>query len=346
MLKKKLKTSNPNHWKKNAVYVLLLISNIILCIGLIDYYSKVGVSIHITHFEEIAAVIAAICILGFISLRLPKIKDLGEHYIYGISYILIICAIGLMTSYFDEKIDASVIFGPYLEMFKILCAVLIFILLATNLKAFKELLDGKFSRKNVLICLAIFIAVGLFASYAHIDVDGLPANIRCIVVMISGLFGGPFLGIPVGIISGAYRYTLGGATALPCAISTVISGIIGSLIFIWNDMKFPGIIESIVLMSLFTGFEMLMIVLLTPPDISFPFVRNVYPIMLFASIIGMLLFSIVIQEARAKMTPETSYEEQKIMEFEEKFKKQFANNEELRGEIEKLKGEIEELKKK
>ena len=44
-----------------------------------------------------------------------------------------------MTSYFDEKIDASVFFGPYLEMFKILCAVLIFILLATNLKAFKEL---------------------------------------------------------------------------------------------------------------------------------------------------------------------------------------------------------------
>ena len=346
MLKKKLKTSNGNQWKKNAVYVLLLISNIILYIGLISYYSKVGVNIHITHFEDVAAVIATICILGFISLRLPKIKDLGEHSIYGISYILIICAIGIMTSYFDDKIDASVFFGPYLEMFKILCAVLIFILLAYHLKPFKELLDGKFTRKNILTCLAIFVAVGLFASYAHIDVDGIPANIRCIVVMISGLFGGPVLGIPVGIISGAYRYTLGGATALPCALSTVISGVIGSLIFIWNDRKFPGTIEAIVLMSLFTGFEMLMIVIMTPPDISFPFVRNIYPIMLFASIIGMLLFSIVIQEARAKMTPEISYEEQKIREFEEEFKKQSDNNEQLKGEIEKLKDEIEKLKKR
>ena len=60
----------------------------------------------------------------------------------------------------------------------------------------------------------------------------------------------------------------------------------------------------------------------------------------------MLLFSIVIQEARAKMTPEISYEEQKIMEFEEELKKQSADNEELRGEIEKLKDEIEDLKKK
>lgn len=342
----KLMTSCKSNPKKSAIYILLLISNIVLFIGLIDYYSKVGVNIYVDHFEDIAAVIATMCILGFISLRLPKIRDHGNRNLNGIVYMLIICVIGLMTSYFDDKIDTSLFFGPYLEMFKILCAVLIFVLLATNLKAFKEIADGKFTRKNRIICLAIFLAVGLFASYAHVTTDGIPANIRCLVVMISGLFGGPFVGIPVGLISGAYRYSLGGTTAIPCAISTVLSGAIGSLIFIWNDRKFPGTVESIILMSLFTGFEMMMVVILTPADISFPFVRNVYPIMLFASIIGMLLFSILIQEARESVNPTLSYEKQKIKEFEEELEKHHLHNEELKDEIKKLKDEINELKKR
>ena len=35
-----------------------------------------------------------------------------------------------------------------------------------------------------------------------------------------------------------------------------------------------------------------------PPDISFPFIKDIYPIMLFASFAGMILFSIVIKELR------------------------------------------------
>ena len=83
--------------------------------------------------------------------------------------------------------------------------------------------------------LFIFTILGLVASRWCVNINNILANVRCLVVMISGLFGDPFVGIPVGIISGAYRFTLGGVTAIPCAISTVISGVIGSLIFIWNN---------------------------------------------------------------------------------------------------------------
>lgn len=227
---------------------------------------------------------------------------------------------------------------PYLEMFKYLSAVLIFILIATNIKSFKEILRGNHTRKNQLTCLIIFMLIGLFASYVHMTINNTPANIRCLVVMISGLFGGPFVGIPVGITSAAYRYTLGGITALPCSISTVISGIIGSLIFLWNDKKFPKTGEAIVLMFLFTGFEMMMIVLLTPPDISFPFVKDIYPIMLFASVVGMFLFTIVVREERRKINPKLSDEELKIREIENELK-------ENAEKIEKLENEIKELKK-
>ena len=330
MLKKIFDTSNKNRMKKNSIYILLFISNVALFTGLINYFFNIGFNIDFSSFEDVSAIIASIIILGFISFRLPKIREWGDSPIYGMTNLILICAIGILTAHFTGKLNMPTLLDPYLEMFKYLSAVLIFILIAMNIKPFKEILRGKYTRKNQLICLVIFILIGLFASYVHMNINNAPANIRCLVVMISGLFGGPIVGIPVGIISGAYRYTLGGVTALPCAISTMISGIIGSLIFIWNDKKFPGFGEAILLMAMFTGFEMLMIVILTPPDISFPFVKDIYPVMLFASVVGMILFSIVIREERQKINPELSDEELKINEME--------------NEIESLKQEMKELK--
>ena len=326
MLKERLKHKNKNYLKMNMLFLLLIISNIILLIGLINYYSTIGININFDFFNDLSAVIATIILLGFISAKLPKLKDLGDSPLYGMAYLIIICVIGLMTSYFTGKINTPELFGPYLNMFKMLCAVLIFVLIATNLKSFKAVLHGEYDRKNLIVCFVIFTILGLVASRWVVTINDTPANVRCLIVMISGLFGGPYLGIPVGIISGAYRFTLGGTTALPCAISTVISGVVGSLIFIWNDKKFPRTIAAITLMFLFTGFEMLMIVILTPEGISFPYLRNIYPIMVFA---------IVVREKRQNSASSISYEERKINELRNEYDEV----------IEDLRKEIQELKK-
>ena len=336
MLKEKLK-NNRNFQKITLIYLLLLISNIVLVIGLIYYYSKVNIKIEIETIDNLFTILATILILAFISSRLPRLRERGSS-LYDIGYLVIITVVGLMTSYFNSNVDETMIFGPFLEMFKVLSVIILFILLATKLRPFKEMLHGKFTKKNQIICLIVFTALGLFASNYHTYIGDTPANVRCMVVMISGLFGGPFIGIPVGLISGAYRFTLGGATAVPCAISTVISGIIGSLIFMWNDKKFPKTLSAILLMFLFTGFEMLMIVIMSPPDISFPFIHTVYPIMLFASVIGIILVSIVIKEERQKSNPSLSPEEKKILKLENKLAK---TNE----KVEKLESKIEDLKK-
>ena len=320
------------------LYILLLISNIILFIGLINYLPKFGAtSFNLDRFEEYSAIIAAMITLGYISTKVPKIKNLGESSVFGLVYFPLICLIGMMTSYFTAKFNISLFFEPYLEMFKVLCAVLIFALLATNLNSFIEMMHGKHTQKNQMVCLVVFILLGLFASTVNIRVDDAPANIRCLIVMISGLFGGPIVGIPVGIISAAYRFTLGGPTALPCSISTILSGIIGSLIFIWNDKKFPNFLQSVTLMFLFTGFEMLVIIIATPPTISFPFIEDIYPIMLFASIVGMFLFTVVIKETKTKTSIQLSHEEQKIKEFKDELETYYDEK------LEELKNEIDEI---
>ena len=338
MIKKKLKTSNKNYLKMNLLFLALIISNIVLFIGLIEYHSTIGIKVNLETVQDIASAIATICILGYVSGKLTKIKGLEESSVYGIMYSIIICVIGLMSTYFDSRVDAAAHFGPYLDMFGILCGVLIFAILSTHLKPFKEILSGKFTKKNQLICLIIFAMIGLFASYACVTINGAPANIRSLIVMISGLFGGPFVGIPVGIISAAYRLSLGGTTALPCAISTAISGIVGSLIFIWNDKKFLRTIPAIILIFLYTGFDMLMVVILTPSGISFPFIQNIYPIMIFASVSGMLLFSIVLKDRKEKMNPTIGDEEDKINQLKNDL-------DEYSEKIEHLENEIETLKK-
>lgn len=337
MIKKNLQKIKSNKLKIDLIFIILIISNLILFLGLIYHYSNTEIHIEFKQINQILTILATLIILGFISTRLPQLRDASDNSLYEIGYLVIIGMFSIILSYFNESTSSKLILGPYVDMFKILSVSIILMILASKTKPFKEILHGKFTKKNQIICLIIFSILGIIASHSHIYINNTPANIRCLIIMISGLFGGPFVGIPAGIIAGAYRYSLGGFSALPCAISTVLSGIIGSLIFTWNDKKFPRTIPAIILMFLYVGFEMLLIVILSPANVSFPFIEEIYPVMAFADVVGIILFSMILKE-RKKSKQSISYEELKIKELEN----------ELEGydeRIEKLEAEIEELKK-
>ena len=88
MKKKKLETSNKNYLKINLLFLALIISNIIFFIGLIKYHATIGINIDLETIQDIASAIATICILGYVSGRLTKIKGLGESAVFGIMYSL------------------------------------------------------------------------------------------------------------------------------------------------------------------------------------------------------------------------------------------------------------------
>ena len=100
-------------------------------------------------------------------------------------------------------------------MFRILSVILILTFLASKSKSFKLTAAGKNSWKTQAGQLFIFSILGIVASYFTLDVNGAPANARGILVVISAFFAGPNVGVPVGLISGLWRYTLGGPTASP-----------------------------------------------------------------------------------------------------------------------------------
>ncbi|WP_029007309.1 sensor histidine kinase [Azospirillum halopraeferens] len=94
-----------------------------------------------------------------------------------------------------------------------------------------------------LACYAIFSAFCVMGTYFGLQIDDSIANTRAIGAVLGGLFGGPSVGVAVGLTGGAHRYSLGGMSALACAISTVAEGLIGGLVH--RHMVRRGRIEAL-----------------------------------------------------------------------------------------------------
>ncbi|MDZ6509155.1 alanine transaminase [Escherichia coli] len=66
---------------------------------------------------------------------------------------------------------------------------------------------------------------------------GSLVNVRIIAVMSGGILFGPWVGIITGVIAGIHRYLIdiGGVTAIPCFITSILAGCISG----WINLKIP-----------------------------------------------------------------------------------------------------------
>lgn len=297
---KKIKNDVVNNKKIFILFAILFIFNISLFINLLAY--KVIIEhIDIDIIHDIVTVISALIILGFISTRLPKLKQLNNGSFYEIAYLIIMGLLSLTISYFNKSTNGESLWAPFLEMFRMLSVILILTYIATQSKSFKALIKGNYSKKTIIWQIIICSILGILASYFTMDINGVPANSRGLIVMISGLLGGPYVGIPVGIITGSWRFFMGGPTALACCVATIFAGIIGSLINKWNGGKFLSSYKSALLMFLFTGFDMFIITILTPRPNGVLIANSLYAPMTFASVLGILLFNMFLTEKKEEI---------------------------------------------
>ncbi|MFC5359183.1 LytS/YhcK type 5TM receptor domain-containing protein [Azospirillum himalayense] len=81
-----------------------------------------------------------------------------------------------------------------------------------------------------LACYVIFSMFCVMGTYFGLQIDDSIANTRAIGAVLSGILGGPSVGLAVGFTGGLHRYSLGGMSAVACAISTVTEGLIGGLV--------------------------------------------------------------------------------------------------------------------
>jgi sigma-B regulation protein RsbU (phosphoserine phosphatase) len=150
------------------------------------------------------------------------------------------------------------------------------------------------ARKGLLSKLVFGVVLGVLAIYGTIMgtklPDGTIITVRELAVMIAGVAGGPVAGILAGVMGGVHRVTLGGATALPCTISTILIGVICGFVskrLVGKMYLLKGAALGFVLESFAQG---LILVLVQPFDVALNIVSQIAIPMIAANTIGLFLW--------------------------------------------------------
>lgn len=125
------------------------------------------------------------------------------------------------------------IFNMLLAVFDRAALMLICLFFLIRIRLFRELLHKKaHTPKELLAVTAIFSMFALFSTWSGVPVEGSLVNVRIIAVMSGGILFGPWVGVITGVIAGTHRYLIdiGGVTAVPCFITSIIAGILSGYI--------------------------------------------------------------------------------------------------------------------
>jgi sigma-B regulation protein RsbU (phosphoserine phosphatase) len=129
--------------------------------------------------------------------------------------------------------------------------------------------------------------------------------------MVAGLTCGPLVGLGAGLIGAAYRMTLDGFTVYACSLATVLAGLLGGLIWLFNNKKFAGTRISVEFAVMMEGLHMLLVLIIASPFVmALALVSAVAIPMIVANALGMFIFSYIItnlQEERKAMRERDNY---------------------------------------
>ncbi len=159
-------------------------------------------------------------------------------------------------------------------------------------------------RKGLIVKLVIGFVLGVLAIYGTLMgtklADGTIINVRELSTMIAGVAGGPIAGTVADIIGGVHRYSVGGATALPCSISTILIGTISGIV----STKLSGrtyLLKSAVLgLVLESGAMGLILLLVQPFGIAASIVSKIAVPMIVANTIGLVLWMYLFNKWKVK----------------------------------------------
>ncbi|EMU54062.1 MAG: two-component system, LytTR family, sensor kinase [Clostridium butyricum] len=123
------------------------------------------------------------------------------------------------------------------------------------------------SKREIMLLSFMFSILGIMGTCLGVPYNGSIVNIRNVSVVVASIVCGPLIGGISGIVCALHRYLYVGGqiTAIPCAIATVIAGIIPGIIYIKSEKKDKytyGVFSivaieslSIILIKIICGFE-------------------------------------------------------------------------------------------
>ncbi len=116
-------------------------------------------------------------------------------------------------------------------LFKSMSVIVTFAYVLSRLNSVKHIFTDNFNKYEKIFLTVFFAVLSMMGTFLGIVIMDAYANIRAIGALMAGLLGGPAVGITAGLIAGLHRFSLGGFTALACAVGTTTSGLIGGLFY-------------------------------------------------------------------------------------------------------------------
>jgi len=177
-----------------------------------------------------------------------------------------------------------------------MAVVIVLAYVLTRTKVFPAMLKKQATNWKQRSCLIIIFGVfSIYGTLSGIDILGAIANIRDLGPAIAGLVGGPLVGLGAGLIGGIHRYSMGGLTAVPCSISTILAGLAGGLVYQYKKGELVSIKAAAIFMSLFEAFHMgLNLLIVRPFDQIWVIIQNVSLPMICTNGLGMGIFIFII----------------------------------------------------
>ena len=192
----------------------------------------------------------------------------------------------------------------FVELIKSMAVIIMVAYLFTRTRLYRQVLDRRLSWQGRVFLIVIFGAFSIWGTLAGVEILGGIANTRDLGPALGGLLGGPIVGLGAGLIGAAQRLTMGGFTAVPCALATVAAGFSGGVVYLLFKRRLAPVWAAM-LLALFTeschmGLTLLMA---RPYDKALALVSEVIVPMILVNAIGMGVFVLIIRnEERERVT--------------------------------------------
>ncbi|MFB7158307.1 LytS/YhcK type 5TM receptor domain-containing protein [Lysinibacillus sp. NPDC056232] len=203
----------------------------------------------------------------------------------------------------------------FLFMLERVGLIIVFAFLMSRWRLFRGVLFQDQGVKEKVWLIIIFSALSIVSSYTGIKIESgsihplnqmihstinaeeAIANTRLIGVAIAGIFGGPLVGVCVGIIAGIHRITLGGFTAVACGVSTILAGFItGGLSKQLKIRQTFSYKKAVIIGICAETLQMIVILLMAKPfEQALQLVSLIALPMIFMNALGILIFFIIIK---------------------------------------------------
>jgi len=195
-----------------------------------------------------------------------------------------------------------------------LIATLGFLLMRT--KAFRYCIGENGIRREKLVAVLVFGAMGIIGTYSGVGIQGAIANFRAVGPVVGGLLGGPLVGLGAGIIAGGHRMLLGGFTGFSCGLATILEAFLAGCFakkygfkrIDWKIAFVVGILAETLQMSL-------ILLLARPFSAAWELVKIIAVPMTLTNATGIAIFITIVHNIRLEQERVIALQTQKILEI-------------------------------